>query len=65
MIYAKLLKYGALTLGGVGAAGTYASLRTNQYNLDSIGVVRFGRASSTVSVIVPFIDFTTFKNCLL
>ena len=48
MSYAKLLKYGALGLGGFGTAGTYASLRSNQYNVDSIGIVRFGRASCTV-----------------
>ncbi|XP_065199978.1 aarF domain-containing kinase 1 [Planococcus citri] len=52
MIYTKLLKYGALGLGGFGAAGTYASLRSNQYNLDSIGIVRFGRASCTALTIV-------------
>nr|CAD7458716.1 unnamed protein product [Timema tahoe] len=41
----RLLKYGAVT----GALlGTALSLKANQYSLDSIGVVRLGRAATTV-----------------
>jgi aarF domain-containing kinase len=43
---AQLLKYGIVT--GV-TLGTLASLKANQYNFDSIGVVRLGRAAVTVS----------------
>jgi aarF domain-containing kinase len=43
---ARLLKYGVVT--GV-TLGTLASLKANQYNFDSIGVVRLGRAAVTVS----------------
>jgi len=43
---ARLLKYGIVT--GV-TLGTLASLKANQYNFDSIGVVRLGRAAVTVS----------------
>jgi hypothetical protein len=60
----RLLKYGIVT--GV-TLGTLASLKANQYNFDSIGVVRLGRAAVTVSdvqtptiilfVIVSFIIF--------
>jgi len=42
----RLLKYGIVT--GV-TLGTLASLKANQYNFDSIGVVRLGRAAVTVS----------------
>jgi aarF domain-containing kinase len=42
----RLLKYGV----GMGVTlGTLASLKGNQYNFDSIGVVRLGRAAITVS----------------
>lgn len=53
MIYTKkLLKYAIFSLGTIGTAGTFASLRANQYNVDSIGLVRFGRASFTALTIV-------------
>ena len=42
----RLLKYGIVT--GV-TLGTLASLKANQYNFDSIGVVRLGRAAVSVS----------------
>lgn len=41
----RLLKYGLL---GGAAAGTIASLHTNQYQLNSIGIVRLSRAAVTV-----------------
>lgn len=34
--------------GTLGLAATATSLHTNQYNVDSIGIVRFGRASFAV-----------------
>lgn len=42
----RLLKYGIVT--GV-TMGTLASLKANQYNFDSVGIVRLGRAAVTVS----------------
>lgn len=41
----RLLKYGIV---GGAAAGTIASLHTNQYQLNSIGIVRLSRAAYTV-----------------
>lgn len=46
----KVLRYGAISAGVLGTVGVAASLKSNQYNLDSIGIVRFGRASFAVSV---------------
>lgn len=43
--FSKLLKYALI--GGV-TAGTVASLHTNQYQIDSIGIVRLSRAAITV-----------------
>jgi hypothetical protein len=43
----RLLKYGIVT--GV-TVGTLVSLKANQYNLDSVGIVRLGRAAVTVSM---------------
>lgn len=45
----RLLKYGFY--GGV-LVGGVTSLHANQYNVDSIGVVRLGRSAFTVSFIV-------------
>jgi aarF domain-containing kinase len=42
----RLLKYGIVA--GV-TVGTLASLKANQYNFDSVGIVRLGRAAATVS----------------
>ena len=42
----RILKYGLVAGASV---GTLASLHANQYNFDSIGVVRLGRAAVTVS----------------
>lgn len=44
----RLLKYGFY--GGV-LVGGVTSLHANQYNVDSIGVVRLGRSAFTVSLI--------------
>lgn len=44
----RLLKYGFY--GGV-LVGGVTSLHANQYNIDSIGVVRLGRSAFTVSFI--------------
>jgi aarF domain-containing kinase len=45
----RLLKYGVVT--GM-TIGTLASLKANQYNFDSVGIVRLGRAAVTVSGIL-------------
>lgn len=44
----KIIKYTILTAGTVGAVGAITSFKSNQYNVDSIGIIRFGRASFTV-----------------
>ncbi|PSN36568.1 putative aarF domain-containing protein kinase 1 [Blattella germanica] len=41
----RLVKYGLVAGATI---GTVASLKANQYNVDSIGVVRLGRAATTV-----------------
>lgn len=43
--FSRLLKYSLL---GGAAVGTIASLHTNQYQLNSIGIVRLSRAAVTV-----------------
>lgn len=43
--FGRLFKYALV--GGI-AAGTVASLHTNQYQINSIGIVRLGRAAVTV-----------------
>ncbi len=45
----KLLKYAFLGAGTTAVVGGAVSLRSNQFNLDSIGIVRVGRATVTVS----------------
>lgn len=44
----RLLK--AATIGTIGL-GTFASLRANEYDIGSIGIVRLGRAAVTVFLI--------------
>jgi len=58
---ARLLKYGIVT--GV-TLGTLASLKANQYNLDSIGVVRLGRAAVTVFDIAVYYKQTLSRSTL-
>nr|CAD7264314.1 unnamed protein product [Timema shepardi] len=58
----RLLKYGAVT----GALlGTALSLKANQYSLDSIGVVRLGRAATTILNIIIIINIVVidFTAC--
>lgn len=43
----RILKY-ATVAGAI--TGTAVSLHANQYNVDSIGAVRLGRAAATVSL---------------
>lgn len=50
----RILKYSAMGSGFVGLTGAAVSLHSNQYNVDSIGVVRFGRASFAVILIWIF-----------
>lgn len=47
----KLFKYAVFGVGSLSVAGTIASLRFNDYNVDSVGIVRFARATITVSFI--------------
>ncbi|KAJ9587302.1 hypothetical protein L9F63_019178, partial [Diploptera punctata] len=55
----RLLKYGLVT----GATfGTLASLKANQYNFDSIGVVRLGRAAVTVFDIAVHYKKTLYRT---
>ncbi|KAJ4441514.1 hypothetical protein ANN_11370 [Periplaneta americana] len=57
----RLLKYGLVAGATV---GTLVSLKANQYNLDSIGVVRLGRAAFTVFNISVHYKKTLYRNQL-
>ncbi|XP_069697834.1 aarF domain-containing kinase 1 [Periplaneta americana] len=57
----RLLKYGLVAGATV---GTLASLKANQYNFDSIGVVRLGRAAFTVFNISVHYKKTLYRNQL-
>lgn len=57
----RLLKYGIVT--GM-TVGTLASLKANQYNFDSVGIVRLGRAAVTVFSIAVYYKQTLYRSQL-
>uniref|UniRef100_A0A1Y1MDT0 ABC1 atypical kinase-like domain-containing protein n=1 Tax=Photinus pyralis TaxID=7054 RepID=A0A1Y1MDT0_PHOPY len=59
--FRTILKYGAL--GGL-AVGTFFSLRTNDYQVDSIGVVRLSRAAAAVFDITSVYKKKLYKSDL-
>ncbi|KAK7571912.1 hypothetical protein V9T40_014384 [Parthenolecanium corni] len=58
----RILKYSAMGSGFVGLTGAAVSLHSNQYNVDSIGVVRFGRASFAALTVVYFYKTSLYAH---
>lgn len=61
MKYRKIIKYCILGSASIGAV---ASWKANQYDISSIGIVRFGRAASTVLKIAALYKTTLYATNL-
>jgi len=57
----RLLKY---ALFGTAAVGTFTSYKANQYHIDAIGIMRFGRAALTAVEVSMLYQFNLYSSGL-